>query len=92
MHFKDKKLHSLQAVPYSDSSLARVSRPINYAKKGCLQYKNFKVIPFLGGFYSDDVGYAARSCKKCPNGSFVQYEKTPGTRYQDCKTCPEGNS
>ena len=50
------------------------------------------VILFLGGFYSDDVGYVARSCKKCPNGSFVLYDKTPGTRKQDCKTCPEGNS
>ena len=45
---------------------------------------------FLGGFYSDDVGYVAISCKKCPNGSFVSYDKAPGTRKQDCKSCPEG--
>ncbi|XP_078345370.1 cysteine repeat modular protein A-like [Oculina patagonica] len=43
-----------------------------------------------GGFYSDDVGYVATRCKKCPNGSFVHFDKTPGTRKQDCKSCPEG--
>lgn len=45
---------------------------------------------FPGGFYSDDVGYAADACKKCPNGSFVAYDKAPGTDVQDCKSCPEG--
>ena len=49
------------------------------------------VVLFAGGFYSDDFGYVAKSCKKCPNGSFVPLEKTPGTRKQDCKSCPEGN-
>ncbi|KAL9967740.1 hypothetical protein ACROYT_G026032 [Oculina patagonica] len=44
----------------------------------------------VGGFYSDDVGYVAKSCKKCPNGSFVSFDKAPGTRKQDCKSCPEG--
>ena len=48
------------------------------------------MIYFLGGFYSDDVGYVAVNCKKCPNGSFVPFDKTPGTRKQDCKSCPEG--
>ncbi|XP_078377181.1 uncharacterized protein LOC144660438 [Oculina patagonica] len=43
-----------------------------------------------GGFYSDDVGYVGRSCKKCPNGSFVSFDTAPGTRTQDCKSCPEG--
>ncbi|XP_078377854.1 uncharacterized protein LOC144661006 [Oculina patagonica] len=43
-----------------------------------------------GGFYSDDVGYVGKSCKKCPNGSFVPFNKAPGTRKQDCKSCPEG--
>ncbi|KAL9967727.1 hypothetical protein ACROYT_G026017 [Oculina patagonica] len=43
-----------------------------------------------GGYYSDDVGYVGKSCKKCPNGSFVSFEKAPGTRKQDCKSCPEG--
>ena len=47
---------------------------------------------FLGGFYSDDVGYVATNCKKCPNGSFVSYEKTPGTRPQDCRACPLGKN
>jgi len=45
---------------------------------------------FAGGFYSDDVGYVGESCKKCPNGSFVRFEKTPGTSKQDCKACPGG--
>jgi len=27
---------------------------------------------------------------KCPNGSFVPYDKAPGTQAQDCKACPEG--
>ena len=45
----------------------------------------------LGGFYSDDVGHVAPSCKKCPNGSFVHFEEAPGTRAQDCKSCPRGN-
>lgn len=49
------------------------------------------VVLFAGGFYVDDFGYVAKSCKKCPNGSFVPFEKTPGTRKQDCKSCPEGN-
>jgi len=47
---------------------------------------------FAGGFYSDDVGYVGEGCKKCPNGSFVQFDKTPGTSKQDCKSCPEGNN
>ena len=50
------------------------------------------MIPFLGGFYSDDVGYVAKSCKKCPDGSFVSYDKAPGTRKQDCISCPEGKT
>ena len=57
-----------------------------------LSYMESIVILFLGGFYSDDIGYVARSCKRCPNGSFVAFDKTPGTRKQDCKSCPEGNS
>jgi len=44
-----------------------------------------------GGFYSDDVGYVGESCKKCPNGSFVQFDNAPGISKQDCKSCPEGN-
>lgn len=48
------------------------------------------VIAVSGGFYSDDIGYVAKSCKKCPNGSFVAFDKAPGTRKQDCKSCPEG--
>ena len=44
----------------------------------------------LGGFYCDDVGYVGTTGKKCPNGSFVAYDKAPGTQVQDCKTCPLG--
>ena len=43
-----------------------------------------------GGFYSDEVGYVGRSCKKCPNGSFVGPDEAPGTQAADCKTCPLG--
>ncbi|XP_078343257.1 uncharacterized protein LOC144628993 [Oculina patagonica] len=43
-----------------------------------------------GGFYSDDVGHVAPSCKKCPDGSFVHFDKAPGTQAQDCKSCPRG--
>ena len=45
---------------------------------------------FTGGFYSDNVGHVAKSCKKCPNGSSVPYDKTPGKQSQDCKSCPQG--
>lgn len=47
-------------------------------------------VSISGGFYSDDVGYVAQSCKKCPNGSFVAFDKAPGTQTSDCKSCPEG--
>ena len=50
------------------------------------------MLKFSGGFYSDDIGYVAKSCKRCPNGSFVPFDKAPGTQKQDCKSCPEGNS
>lgn len=46
--------------------------------------------PLTGGFYSDNLGHVAENCKKCPNGSFVAYDKAPGTRAQDCKSCPHG--
>ena len=47
---------------------------------------------FQGGYYSDDVGYVATNCKKCPNGSFVAFDKAPGTRTEDCKSCPQGKA
>ena len=50
------------------------------------------ITPLTGGFYSDDVGYVGESCKKCPNGSFVHFDKALGTSKQDCKSCPEGNN
>lgn len=44
----------------------------------------------LGGFYSDTLGFVAEGCKKCPNGSYVLYELTPGKSVLDCKACPQG--
>ena len=43
-----------------------------------------------GGFYSDTLGYVAQSCKRCPNGSYVAYDKKPGKSVLDCKSCPLG--
>ncbi|KAL9966999.1 hypothetical protein ACROYT_G025151 [Oculina patagonica] len=63
--------------------LGTFSNSSSKGKGGCTQCSP-------GGFYSDDVGYVATSCKKCPNGSFVPFDKTPGTQKQDCKSCPEG--
>ena len=45
-----------------------------------------------GGFYSDTLGYVADGCKKCPNGSYVAYDKKPGKSVLDCKTCPDGSN
>lgn len=45
-----------------------------------------------GDFYSDTLGYVADSCKICPNGSYVAYDKNPGKSVLDCKTCPDGNN
>ncbi|XP_078352403.1 uncharacterized protein LOC144637130 [Oculina patagonica] len=42
-----------------------------------------------GGFYSDTLGRVAQECKRCPNGSFVPYELTPGKSVLDCKACPQ---
>ena len=36
------------------------------------------------------LGYVAHGCKKCPNGSYVSFDKTPGKSVLDCKACPEG--
>ena len=47
-------------------------------------------LTFSGGFYSDDVGHVSTSCKKCPRGSFVAFDRAPGKQAQDCKTCPLG--
>ncbi|XP_078359243.1 uncharacterized protein LOC144643772 [Oculina patagonica] len=43
-----------------------------------------------GGFYSDTLGHVNTSCQKCPTGSFVAFDKAPGTQAQDCKSCPFG--
>ncbi|KAL9962381.1 hypothetical protein ACROYT_G031477 [Oculina patagonica] len=57
--------------------------PSTKGKRGCQKCP-------AGGFYSDTLGYVANSCKRCPNGSFVAYDKTPGKQHQDCKSCPFG--
>ena len=49
-------------------------------------------VPLSGGFYSDTLGYVADGCKKCPNGSYVAFDKKPGKSILDCKTCPDGNN
>ena len=51
---------------------------------------HLRPFPLSGGFYSDTLGYVAESCMKCPNGSYVPYDKKPGKSVLDCKTCPEG--
>ena len=53
---------------------------------------NYRCLCFccLGGFYSDELAYVGKGCKKCPNGSFVPYAKAPGKRTSDCKSCPPG--
>lgn len=41
-----------------------------------------------GGFYSDTLAYVAEGCKKCPNGSYIAFDKKPGKSILDCKPCP----
>lgn len=43
-----------------------------------------------GGFYSDTLAYVAEGCKKCPNGSYIAFDKKPGKSILDCKACPLG--
>ena len=33
-----------------------------------------------------------KSCKRCPNGSFVAFDKAPGKYHRDCKSCPFGKA
>lgn len=44
-----------------------------------------------GGFYSDTEAFVKESCMRCPNGTFVPYDKAPGVRARDCIACPQGN-
>ena len=71
----------------SEDSMQSLSLCKNVLMKSKYTGNVFRV---SGGFYSDDVGYVETSCKKCPNGSFVHFNKTPGRQVQDCKSCPEG--
>ncbi|KAL9969032.1 hypothetical protein ACROYT_G021194 [Oculina patagonica] len=45
-----------------------------------------------GGFYSDTKAYVSEGCRKCPNGTFVPYNKAPGKKAQDCIACPQGTN
>lgn len=45
---------------------------------------------FTGGFYSDTKAFVSDSCLKCPNGTFVHYNKAPGVSPLDCIACPQG--
>ena len=65
---------------YRRITLHSLSRP--------LPYNLFRFLP--GGFYVDSRGYVAESCKKCPNGSYVSFDKKPGKSILDCKACPIG--
>ena len=33
-----------------------------------------------------------KGCKRCPNGSFVPFDKAPGKHNRDCKSCPLGKN
>ncbi|KAL9962150.1 hypothetical protein ACROYT_G031229 [Oculina patagonica] len=68
---------------YIPCPLGTFTDPSTSGKTGC------QTCP-PGGFYSDTVGFVGKICKRCPNGSFVVYEKTPGKQIQDCKSCPLG--
>ena len=52
----------------------------------------FLSLSIIGGFYSDAEGYVSDKCKKCPTGTFVPYDKAPGTSARDCIACPQGKS
>ena len=61
----------------------------------CLYYSLRKstMILFIcssGGYYSDAAAFVADSCRKCPNGTFVHKNKTPGKNSFDCGPCPQG--
>ena len=47
---------------------------------------------FTGGFYSDTKAFVGDSCLKCPNGTFVDYNKSPGKSPSDCTACPQGKT
>ncbi|XP_078377515.1 uncharacterized protein LOC144660686 [Oculina patagonica] len=68
---------------YLPCPLGTFSNSSSKGAEGCIECPS-------GGFYSDSVGHVAEGCKKCPTGSFIPFDKTPGTRRQDCETCPEG--
>ena len=49
------------------------------------------IISITGGFYSDTKAFVSDSCRKCPNGTYVPYDKAPGVTLGDCTACPDGN-
>ena len=77
-----RKLFPQRLLPHTTSSF-------------CFSFVLFRFGFFFhssGGYYSDDLGYVGISCKRCPNGSFVAFDKAPGKQTQDCKSCPLGKN
>ncbi|XP_068749385.1 uncharacterized protein [Montipora capricornis] len=56
---------------------------ISDTEQGC------KVCP-AGGYYTDTPAFVSDSCKRCPNGTFVHFNKAPGKSYFDCSACSQG--
>ncbi|XP_078350785.1 uncharacterized protein LOC144635566 [Oculina patagonica] len=63
--------------------LGTFSNSSSRGKQGCIECPP-------GGFYADALAYVARSCKSCPNGSYVSFDRAPGKSVLDCKACPQG--
>ena len=84
----EKKKHYLSVELHCTYYYIDLSLKLMFSLK--LNVKLLRDLFSLGGFYSDDVAYVGETCKKCPNGSFVAFDKAPGTQAQDCKSCPLG--
>ena len=52
----------------------------------------FSINDLIGGFYSDTEAFVGDSCLRCPNGTFVHYNKAPGVSARDCTACPQGRN
>ncbi len=73
--------------------LEMFTQPVSFALIFFLLFKSIKslwLFPFQEDFILMMLAMWPLAAK-CPNGSFVPFDKTPGTRKQDCKSCPEGN-
>ncbi|XP_078384147.1 uncharacterized protein LOC144666621 [Oculina patagonica] len=81
--FREKDAYEDFNTTFIPCPLGTFIDPSTKGKRGCQNCPP-------GGFYSDIVGYVGETCRRCPNGSFVAYDKTPGTQHRDCKSCPLG--